>query len=99
MRRKNSNNFPIHKTFTAIFDISGQKESRRMQREAPGDTQHLSFTLISASYYYLILGFKALHSATGGRMPRAMISSRILPKWSIEVCNAAISSGVPWGVT
>ena len=36
MRRKNSNNFPIHKTFTAIFDISRQKEPLQNQREAPG---------------------------------------------------------------
>ena len=41
------------------------------------------------------LGFSFVQSSTAGMMPRAIISSRILPKCSTEDCSAAISSAVP----
>ena len=45
------------------------------------------------------LGFSLVQSSTAGMIPRAMISSRILPRCSTEEAKAAISSAVPSGAT
>ena len=61
---------------------------------------HIATLMLYIIYkVYYRLGFSFVQFSTAGMIPRAIISSRILPKCSTEEANAAISSAVPSGAT